>query len=111
VGQEAFFKIDKVNRSAFKQYRDELELRGYSGNTVRTYVLEFAQLLYVLKKYPVWKLSEERLRSYCLWCIRECHISEAQMHSRLNALKFYFEKVLGHDKIFINIPRPKKHAT
>lgn len=111
VGQEAFFKIDKVNRLAFKQYRDELELRGYSGNTVRTYVLEFAQLLYVLKKYPVWKLSEERLRSYCLWCIRECHISEAQMHSRLNALKFYFEKVLGHDKIFINIPRPKKHAT
>ncbi len=111
LGKEVFAKIDLVNRPAFKQYREELKLRGYSQNTIRTYCLEFVQLLYVLKGYPVWKLSEEKLRSYCLWCMQEGHLSEQRMHSRLNALKFYFEKVLGQDKIFINIPRPKKPST
>lgn len=30
------------------------------------------------------------------------------MHSRMNALKFYYEQVLGSDKFFWTIPRPKK---
>ena len=35
-------------------------------------------------------------------------ISENTAHSRLNALKFYFEQVLGKEKFFWEIPRPKK---
>jgi len=31
------------------------------------------------------------------------------MHSRINALKFCYEKVLGHERFFFEIPRPKKH--
>ncbi len=35
-------------------------------------------------------------------------LSEATIHSRVNALKFYYEKVLGKQKLFLNIPRPRK---
>jgi site-specific recombinase XerD len=35
-------------------------------------------------------------------------ISENTAHSRLNALKFYFEQVLNREKFFWEIPRPKK---
>ena len=35
-------------------------------------------------------------------------ISENTAHSRLNALKFYFEQVLRREKFFWEIPRPKK---
>ena len=35
-------------------------------------------------------------------------ISENTAHSRLNALKFYYEQVLGREKFFWDIPRPKK---
>ena len=35
-------------------------------------------------------------------------IGENAAHSRLNALKFYFEQVLGREKFFWQIPRPKK---
>jgi integrase/recombinase XerD len=31
------------------------------------------------------------------------------LHSRLNALKFYYEQVLKNEKLFWEIPRPKKH--
>ena len=30
------------------------------------------------------------------------------MHSRINAVKFYFEQVLKREKFFFEIPRPKK---
>jgi len=33
------------------------------------------------------------------------------MHSRLNAIKFYFEQVLHREKFFFDIPRPKKKKT
>src|SRR6185436_10379422 len=35
-------------------------------------------------------------------------IKENTAHSRLNALKFYFEQVLHREKFFWDIPRPKK---
>jgi site-specific recombinase XerD len=35
-------------------------------------------------------------------------LSENGAHSRLNALKFYFEQVLDKDKFFLDIPRAKK---
>jgi site-specific recombinase XerD len=37
-------------------------------------------------------------------------IRENTAHSRLNALKFYFEQVLGRVKFFWEIPRPKRPA-
>ena len=35
-------------------------------------------------------------------------LKENTVHSRLNALKFYFEQVLHRNKFFFEIPRPKK---
>src|SRR5690606_34178371 len=56
-------------------------------------------------------LSSERVRSYFLYCINTLKLSETSIHSRMNALKFYFEQVLKRDKIFLEIPRPKKPST
>jgi site-specific recombinase XerD len=35
-------------------------------------------------------------------------MSENQVHSRINAIKFYFEKVLNQPKIVMDMPRPRK---
>ncbi|MGZ8565264.1 MAG: tyrosine-type recombinase/integrase [Kaistella sp.] len=108
LGKEALSKIDPANIPAFSAYHDQLVLKGFSSNTIRTYTTEFAQLLYLLRSYPVEKLSPEKLQSYFLYCHRELRLSENQIHSRMNAVKFYFEKVLHRNRIFLNIPRPKK---
>lgn len=83
-------------------------MKGYSANTVRTYSTEFAQLLSVLKGNPVEELTPERLRSYFLYCHEKLKLSESEIHSRMNAVKFYFEQVLHRQKMFFDIPRPKK---
>ncbi|MBU4539444.1 MAG: site-specific integrase [Weeksellaceae bacterium] len=108
IGKQALSKIHPVNLPAFNAYHDQLVLKGFSANTIRTYTTEFAQLLYLLHAYPVEELSAEKLQSYFLYCHRELGLSENLIHSRMNALKFYFEKVLHRSRIFFDIPRPKK---
>ncbi len=51
VGKMVFSKIKAVNRPAFELFQEHLKLKGYSRNTLRTYAVEFAQLLYVLKRF------------------------------------------------------------
>lgn len=64
--------------------------------------------MYLLKDKPVEELSTERLRDYFLYCINTLKISENTLHSRINAVKFYFEQVLHLEKFFFEVPRPKK---
>jgi site-specific recombinase XerD len=48
------------------------------------------------------------LKDYFEYCFNILHLSEATLHSRINALKFYFEQVLYKEKFLWEIPRPKK---
>ncbi|HAR20028.1 MAG TPA: integrase, partial [Cytophagales bacterium] len=68
-------------------FQEHLILKGYSPNTIRTYTLEFAQLLYILKTFRVDDLQPDRLRSYFLFCIEKLKLSENHLHSRINAIK------------------------
>ncbi|MDL2227923.1 site-specific integrase [Odoribacter sp. OttesenSCG-928-L07] len=106
---ETLSRIAEINRHALIDMSETLKMKAYSINTRRTYCNEFAQLLYLLKNEAVDELNSARLKKYILYCIDNLKLSENQVHSRYNAIKFYFEQVLKRDKIFINIPRPKKH--
>jgi len=66
------------------------------------------QLLQLLKSKPVATLTVEDLKRYMVYAMEKEGISENTAHSRLNALKFYFEQVLKKEKFFWEIPRPKK---
>lgn len=105
---EKVSQIDSCNQKELTRFIEELHLRGYSENTIRTYTNEFIQLLQILKTVDVKSLDPEKIRSYLLYCKNTLKLSEATIHSRINALKFYYEKVLGKQKLFLNIPRPRK---
>jgi site-specific recombinase XerD len=107
-GQNVLENIPEINRTPFKKLLETLQLKAYSPSTINTYKNEFAQLLYVLKGKNVDELAPDRLRSYFLYCANTLKLSENTIHSRLNAVKFYFEQVLRREKFFFEIPRPKK---
>jgi len=112
MGKAVISQIYPVNLAALRRIHELLLLKAYSPNTIRTYCIEFSQLLYLLKDIPVDSLTPERLRSYFLYCITELKLSENSIHSRVNAIKFYFEQVLHRDKIFfVEIPRPQKKSS
>ena len=108
IGKEAILKIADINRPNFQRFVDLLHLKGYSTNTIRTYTVEFSQLLYLIKDKNVNELTAEQLKSYLLYCLQTLKLRENQVHNRINAIKFYFEKVLKQPTIVFDIPRPKK---
>lgn len=108
IGKEALKNIDSINQKAFERFSSTLQLKAYSHNTIRTYCAEFASFLSTLKNHDAATLDSEKIRSYLLYCINHLKLSEATIHSRINALKFYYEQVLFQDKLFLEIPRPKK---
>ena len=70
AGKEVLAQISDVNQPALQRFIETLELKTYSPNTIRTYVNEFVQLLYVMKDKPVNELDADKLRSYILYCIK-----------------------------------------
>jgi site-specific recombinase XerD len=101
-------KLSIENKEALDQFVQHLKLKAYSASTIRTYRNELVQLLQLLKDRPVRELTPDDLKRYMVYAMEVQGISENTAHSRLNALKFYFEQVLGKDKFFWEIPRPKK---
>jgi integrase/recombinase XerD len=108
IGKEVMANIQPINHAALQKYVETLQLKAYSVSTITTYRNEFAQLLYILKNKHVDDLDGPRLRDYFVYCTTVLKLSEHTLHSRINAIKFYFEKVLKREKLFLDIPRPKK---
>ncbi len=102
------WKLSTENLEALEKFVQLLKLKAYSESTIRTYRNEFVQLLQVLKKKPVNELTTDDLKRYLVYCYEKLHLTENTLHSRINAIKFYYEQVLGREKFFWEIPRPKK---
>lgn len=102
------WKLSNENLSALKRFVEELKLKAYSPSTIKTYRNELLQLLQILKKKEINDLTPDDLRRYFLYCFEKLKLSENTLHSRINAVKFYFEQVLKREKFFWEIPRPKK---
>lgn len=101
-------KITEHNQQQLNRMVEQLILKQYARSTISTYKNEFAQLLLKLGDVPVQALEPEHLRRYMIHCAFELGLSENTLHSRLNAIKFYFEQVLKRPRFLWEIPRPKK---
>ena len=102
------YLLSDDNLRALGEFVQQLTLKAYSPSTIKTYRNEFSQLLQTIKQKNVANLTPADLRRYMVYALEKEGISENTAHSRLNALKFYFEQVLGREKFFWEIPRPKK---
>lgn len=108
TGKDVLAHIYAENQPALRLLTETLQLKAYSESTIKTYRNEFGQLLFALKSMPVDTLDSLKLRSYFLYCSKTLKLSENTLHSRINAVKFYFEQVLHREQLFFEVPRPKK---
>jgi len=100
--------ISLVNKHVLPAMNQMLKLKAFSVSTIRTYLNEMAQLLQAIKDIPADELKPEHLRRYLVYCYEKLGLKENTLHSRINAMKFYYEQVLKREKFFWEIPRPKK---
>jgi integrase/recombinase XerD len=100
--------ISPINKHVLPAMEQLLKLKAFSPSTIRTYLNEMTQLLQTIKDIPADELTPELLKRYLVYCYEKLQLKENTLHSRINAMKFYYEKVLKREKFFWEIPRPKK---
>jgi site-specific recombinase XerD len=101
-------RLCDANAEALIKFNQKLTLKAYSPNTIRTYAGEFSIFLQTLGNTTAEDLTTERVKDYLFYCHKTLQLSENTIHSRMNALKFFYEQVLSREKFFWEIPRPKK---
>jgi len=91
-----------------EQYRNRLIQKRYSKNTIDIYCNYFKDFYNFFKNYRLEDLKPEEINKYILDLIKIKNISISQQNQRINAIKFYYEKILGKEKQYYTLYRPKK---
>ncbi|AWW29163.1 recombinase XerD [Echinicola strongylocentroti] len=89
-------------------YEEKLLLKAYSGHTIRTYVSEFRQFLMFHEGKDLNTLDKASIESYMAGLIQHYGISGTKQNQTINAIKCYYEHVLGLPREYYDLQRPKK---
>ena len=99
--------LNQLQEEALTRFIETLMLKRYSYATIKSYRNAFTQfLLFFPAQHPA-DIEEDDIKRYCLQKIEENKWSESYQNQVINAIKFYYEKVLGQQRKFYEL-RPKK---
>ena len=85
----------------------DMQLRGFSPNTLRTYLNHLRYFETFFQK-PARQLGQEDLRNFLLHLITVKKVSGEYVDSVYSALKFFYETTLGRTWNMKEIPRLKR---
>lgn len=100
-------QVAKTYRRCPDDYLQKLELKKYANNTVKSYVSSFESFINYYKDIPLININENDIRMYLQKLIKE-NRSNSYINIAINAIKFYYEIVLGMPNRFYAVERPRK---
>jgi site-specific recombinase XerD len=86
------------------------ELR-YSLNTEKTYKFALEDYINYHHTIDIDKLNESHIQAFLRHLVMERNVSTSYQNQAINAVKFYYERVLGGQRKTYFIDRPKKEKT
>ncbi|MBC8769357.1 site-specific integrase [Arenibacter sp. BSSL-BM3] len=92
-----------------EEYLLKLELKRYANSTVRTYVSFFEMFINHYKERELNAINESDIRAFLQKLIHR-GVSNSYLNQAINAIKFYYEVVLGMPNRFYEIERPRKES-
>jgi len=102
------FKEEKRQVELPNGYIERLEQERYSESTIKTYTHYFKEFIIAFENRDLTDIKNDEINTYILKLIKERQISSSQQNQRINAIKFYYEKVLRGEKEYYQIDRPRK---
>lgn len=97
------------HRPCPEEYLLKLELKRYANSTVRTYVSFFEMFINHYREKELNAIDESDIRAFLQTLIRR-NVSDSYLNQAINAIKFYYEVVLGMPNRFYDIERPRKES-
>lgn len=99
----------------YKKCPDEmlvkLELMRYSASTVRTYVNFFENFINYYYYLDYRSIEEAKIVAYLQYLVNERKVALSTQNQHINAIKFYYEKVLKGGRKLYSVDRPRKERT
>lgn len=89
-------------------YREKLSLKRYSPSTMKTYLNCFKKFINHYSSVELSDITEEQIKQYMLYLVEDKKVSSSYQNQMINAIKFYYEQVLGKERKFYYIDRPFK---
>ena len=96
-----------IDLNYMREYKNMLILKRSKPNTAKCYISMFTRFLAYFYSKKISELSKTEIISYMLWEINQNGISATVQNQLINAIKYYYEKVLGNPREIYNLPRPK----
>ena len=94
-----------------ESYKEKLRSRRYSKHTYHTYTSLFNRFVhyyqYTFKKH-IDEASSDEIKAYLTYMVDKRAISMSTQNQIVNAIKFYYEQVLGQQREKYWIERPRK---
>ncbi len=88
--------------------KQKLVLKRYSWRTAKTYLNLFRQFAFSIAPSHPAELNKDAIRAFLQKWIEERQIAPATQNQFINAIKFYYEQVLGRPRTYYDIERPRK---
>lgn len=92
-------------------FMEKLRQVRYSDHTVRVYTTYFRDFQEYFEGCDIDRITPEEINGYLVFLINEKRISTCQQNQRINAIKFYYEKVLGQPRRCYAVSRAKREKT
>lgn len=103
--KESGLAIEQKLRHTYQQ----IKLKGYSDSTNKNYCLHLREYFTrISTKYAIDAVTQPIIENYLFWRLQQKNCSESDLNSHINAIKFYYEQVLGKSRMLFTLPRPKK---
>jgi integrase/recombinase XerD len=91
-----------------KAFVEQMRLRRYSPNTIKTYTSALARFLAFHVEQKPEEIAPEQIRAYILYLVEKAKVSTSYQNQAVNAIRLWFEGVLGQTLDPVVIPRPKR---
>jgi site-specific recombinase XerD len=109
------FGVKKISREDVPNYRKcpeefiaKLREMRYSERTLKTYGGMFEEFMNYYPLLDIKSIDEPKIIQFLRYLVTERKVSISYQNQSINAIKFYYEKVLGGQRKFYFIERPKK---
>ena len=93
------------------QYLEKLTVLRYSRNTINTYKNCFLEFINYYSNKEIEDISQKEIQSFLLYLVEDRQVSSSYQNQSINAIKFYYEKVLRGPRRVYYIERPRKEKT
>jgi site-specific recombinase XerD len=94
-------------RTCPEQYVLKLKELRYSEHTIQTYKNLFEEFINYYHRYDIDRIDEPMIVKFLRYLVIDRKISTSYQNQSINAIKFYYERVLGGQRKIYLIDRPK----